>query len=158
LDVHAVARQGIRLPDAVRPLAQLNGGYPFETIRVVGAGRTGPGWITLTLPAGLGRGFFPAMPPSQLLRVTHVSGYLEPGRRAPRELVRAWRDFGAAADAARRAGIEMTVVQASETGDVVIVGGVRCFFVPLRSVPWTVAAFKPDLIHWQGLILPWWLR
>lgn len=99
------------------------------------------------------------MPPtSSRLRVTQVSTYRDPAHRAPAELLRAWRDFGASAAAAQRAGVDMTVVQASWTEAVHTIGGVSCQFVELPAFRDQIAATRPDVIHWQGLIYPSELR
>ena len=98
------------------------------------------------------------LPATDRLRVANVSVYLDPARRAPEELMRAWRDFAAPAAAAARAGVEMTVVRASWVDAVHTVGGVPCQFVR-RSRLWAqVAAGRPDVIHWQGLLFPVQLR
>jgi len=115
--------------------------------------------------------------PSQPLRVTQVSAYLDPAQRAPDELLRAWRDFGRTADAANRAGVRVTVVQASWKDAVLKVGDAVCHFVregrsPVVRVPggptfcrarlsrlWAqVGESRPDVIHWQGLLFPRQLR
>ena len=59
---------------------------------------------------------------SRRLRVTQVSAYLDPQGRPPDELIHAWRDFGAPAAAAARAGVRMTVVRASWADAVHTVG------------------------------------
>ncbi len=114
------------------------------------------------------------------LRVTQVSAYLDPARRAPAELVQVWRDFGAAAAAVVRAdsGIRVTLVQAAWDDAARDVGapggaGVLCHFVreerspevrvpgvisylrPRRPRLWArIAESRPHVIHWQGLLFP----
>lgn len=99
------------------------------------------------------------MPPTvPELHVVQVSVYLDPARRAPDELIHAWRDFSAPAAAAVRAGVRMTVVQASWADAVHTVRGVPCHFVRPSRLWAPVAAARPDVIHWQGLLFPRQLR
>src|SRR6185503_3618220 len=92
------------------------------------------------------------------LRVAQVSVYRDPEQRAPIQLLRAWRDYGACAAAAQRAGADMTVVQASWTDKVLDVGGVPCHFVQLPALWRRIADANPQVIHWQGLLFPKELR
>jgi len=83
-----------------------------------------------------------------------------------------WHDFGRIAAATRRAGVQVTIVQAAWEDAALEVEGVPCCFVrergdPFRRLPGgrtmrrrpqrlleRVAALAPELIHFEGLILP----
>lgn len=92
------------------------------------------------------------------LRVTRVSAYLDPQGRPPDELIHAWRDFGATVSASERAGVGVTVVQASWIEAVRVVEGVTCHFAHPSRTHALVSEARPDVIHWQGLLFPRQLR
>ncbi|HUL01635.1 MAG TPA: glycosyltransferase family 4 protein [Gemmatimonadales bacterium] len=103
--------------------------------------------------------------------------HLDPAGRTPDELLRdGWRDFGRTAAAARRAGAQVTMIQAAwQDGDGEF-DGVPCFFVaepgqPLIRLPGgrailrrprrlleRVRALAPGLIHFDGIVYPRALR
>jgi glycosyltransferase involved in cell wall biosynthesis len=103
--------------------------------------------------------------------------YLDPLARAPDALVGGgWRDFGRTAAAARRAGARVAMVEAAWEDAEREIEGVRCCFVRERGDPFVrlpggrtvrhrprrlierVSALAPDLIHYEGLVLPRELR
>lgn len=99
------------------------------------------------------------------LQVVQVRAWLDPQRRSPAELMRAWRDFARPAAAAAAAGAAVTIISASWSDAVEIVDGITVHFVredrqPSRVRPLVprlagrVAEASPDLIHFEGLILP----
>jgi len=108
-------------------------------------------------------------------RVVVVGVYLDPLRRVPRESQAGWRDFGRAAAAAGRQGARVTIVQAAWQDDASEIDGVACHFVreerPLLCLPGgrslrrpphrlfeRIALLSPEVIHFDGLVLPQVLR
>lgn len=106
-----------------------------------------------------------------------VGMYLDRVARSPDALLAGgWRNFGGAAAAARRAGARVTMVQAAWADAEVEIDGVLCCFVRERGDPFLrlpggravrrrprrllerVSALAPDLIHFEGLLLPRELR
>ena len=100
--------------------------------------------------------------------VAHVSCYVDPAGRKPRELLRLWPTLTEVAAAAVGEGVEIVVVQAASQDEVVNNNGVQCHFVsdygrsvlsPRRLVasrrPGRVAAklaeLAPDVVHLHGL-------
>jgi glycosyltransferase involved in cell wall biosynthesis len=83
-----------------------------------------------------------------------------------------WRNFGYAAAAAQRAGAHVTLVQAAWEDAELDIEGVPCCFIRERGNPFIrlpggrtlrrrprrllerVSALSPDLIHFEGLVLP----
>lgn len=113
----------------------------------------------------------------QAPRVAWVGMYLDPLGRAPDELVGGgWREYGMAAAAARHAGVQVAVVQAGWQDAERAIDGVSCSFVRERGRPVLrlpggatirrhprrllarVAALAPEVIHYEGLVLPRALR
>lgn len=110
-------------------------------------------------------------------RVAIVSLYLDPLGRGPDALLNgAWRDFGRVAAAARRAGARVTMVQAAWEDAERTIEGVPCLFIREPGPPFIrlpggrrvrrrtrrlferIAALHPEVIHFEGLILPRQLR
>jgi glycosyltransferase involved in cell wall biosynthesis len=110
-------------------------------------------------------------------RVVVVGMYLDRVARSPDALLAGgWRNFGRTAAAARRAGAGMTMVQAAWEDGEREIDGVLCCFVRERGDPFIrlpggrtvrrrprrllerVAALAPEVIHFQGLLLPRELR
>jgi glycosyltransferase involved in cell wall biosynthesis len=106
-------------------------------------------------------------------RVAIVGMYLDPLGRSPDVLVSSvWRDFGRAAAAAQRAGARVCIIAAAWSDADREIEGVPCQFVRERSDPFIylpggrkirrrprrllerVRSLTPDLIHFEGLILP----
>src|SRR5207237_1402541 len=92
------------------------------------------------------------------LRVAQVSVYRDPRRRTPNELLRAWRTLGDCAEAASGAGLDVTVVQAAWTEQTLERNGVSYRFVPPAGLLSRLRSLRPDLVHFQGLSFPLWLR
>jgi glycosyltransferase involved in cell wall biosynthesis len=113
-----------------------------------------------------------AAPDANGLRVVVAGVYLDPLRRAPRELLESWRDFGRAAASAGRQGVRVTIVQAAWDDESCDIDGVACHFVRedrppflrlpgagrVRRVPrrlfGRIAALSPALVHYEGLVCP----
>jgi glycosyltransferase involved in cell wall biosynthesis len=106
-------------------------------------------------------------------RVVVAGVYLDPlGRHPDALLTGGWRGFGRSAAAARRAGADVCIVQASWYDADREIEGVPCHFIRERGHPLfrfpggrtvtrrarrllaRVAALSPDLIHFEGLLLP----
>ncbi len=103
------------------------------------------------------------------MRVVHVSCYVDPAGRAPRALLRAWPTLTEVARAASGDGIEVTVVQAAATDELVEWHGLPCHFVrdyrrslsprgptllasrTPRRLAAKLAKLHPDLLHLHGL-------
>lgn len=110
------------------------------------------------------------------LRVAHVSFYRDPRRRTPEELLRAWTTLGDVATAVAEAGVDVQVVQAADTDQLIRARHVDFHFVcdPAWEMPGgrvTTAAptrlfecvreMQPQVIHVHGLNFPMttrWLR
>lgn len=104
------------------------------------------------------------------MRVVQVSCYSDPDRRRGHALLDAWPILVDVARAARRAGVDVTVVQAAGADETVECDGVRFHFVReqassarrRRGVDWPmtprviehVRALGPDVIHLHGLSFP----
>ena len=92
-------------------------------------------------------------------RVIVVGMHLDPRGRNPDDLLRsAWQGFGKSAAAARRAGADISIVQAAWADAERELDGVPCSFVSPNRVWARVAAGSPDVIHFEGLALPSELR
>jgi glycosyltransferase involved in cell wall biosynthesis len=106
-------------------------------------------------------------------RVAIVGMSLDRVARSPDALLAGgWRNFGSAAAAARRAGAQVTMVQAAWEDAEMEINGVLCCFVRERGDPFLrlpggrmvrrrprrllerVTALTPELIHLEGLLLP----
>jgi glycosyltransferase involved in cell wall biosynthesis len=106
-------------------------------------------------------------------RVVVVGMYVDRIPQSPDALLAGgWRNFGRTAAAARRAGAEVTMVQAACEDAEREIDGVRCYFVRERGDPFLrlsggrtvrrqprrllerVSALAPELIHFEGLWLP----
>jgi glycosyltransferase involved in cell wall biosynthesis len=110
-------------------------------------------------------------------RVVVVGVYLDPlGRHPDALLASGWRAFGRSAAAAQRAGVRVSIVQASWEDADREIEGVQCHFVRESRRPFVrlpggrtlnrrprllferVTALSPDLIHFEGLMFPRALR
>jgi glycosyltransferase involved in cell wall biosynthesis len=98
--------------------------------------------------------------------------HLDPARRPLAELLHAWRDFGRNAASANRAGVRVTVLQASWEDGSHVVDGVTCHFVrddrPVLQLPGgrtirrtrmprllhRLGQLAPTVIHFEGLLFP----
>lgn len=106
-------------------------------------------------------------------RVAWVAMHLDPAERTPDVLVReGWRDFARTAAATRRAGAQVTMVQAAWRDGEQEFDGVPCSFVAERRYPLIrlpggrpilrrprrllerVRALAPTLIHVDGIVHP----
>jgi glycosyltransferase involved in cell wall biosynthesis len=105
-------------------------------------------------------------------RVVQVDCHIDPQRRAPEALLAAWWTQPAFAQAASRAGVDVTVVQAASRDAVIERDGVAFHFVRERPgtrwrrrlglwatpLPWNlarrVAELRPHLIHLHSLSFP----
>jgi len=109
--------------------------------------------------------------------VVIVGTHLDQLHRAPDTLIAGgWRDFGRPAAAVRRLGVRVAIVQAAWEDAEREVDGVPCSFVCEQGDPFVrlpggwkfrrqphrllerVAALRPDLIHFEGLLFPQSLR
>lgn len=100
------------------------------------------------------------MPPA-LLHVVQISFFNDPGGRSPEELLEAWPSLVDVADAACRAGVRVSVVQASSHAERLERNGVRYYFLPFGAALPEIqqsAAFgellrrlAPDVLHVHGL-------
>jgi glycosyltransferase involved in cell wall biosynthesis len=101
-----------------------------------------------------------SMPPP-LLHVVQISFFNDPGGRLPEELLEAWPSLVDVADAACRAGVRVSVVQASSHAERLERNGVRYYFLPFGAALPEIqqsAAFGellhqlvPDVLHVHGL-------
>src|SRR6478672_60604 len=106
------------------------------------------------------------------LRVVHVGFHADAQRRDARTLLRAWPTLAGVATAAARAGVDVTVVQAAASPEIVrqddvafhfvddargmpghLAGGLRVPRRPTRLLA-RVAALAPDVVHVHGLHYP----
>jgi glycosyltransferase involved in cell wall biosynthesis len=104
------------------------------------------------------------MPRADGPRVAIVGMYRDPLGRDPDALLGGvWRDFGRTASAAQRHGARVTIVQAASNDAERDVDGVRCYFVSetrpqlpgfpsRRRLLERVAALRPEIIHYEGLV------
>lgn len=96
------------------------------------------------------------------VHAVQVSGFLDPQRRDPEELLVAWPTLLDTAAAAGTAGARVTVLQAATRDAVIERQGVRFRFVgagPAAALlPWKLArlahALQPDVVHLHGLGFP----
>jgi glycosyltransferase involved in cell wall biosynthesis len=106
------------------------------------------------------------------LRVVQVSFYVDPQRRDAETLLREWPTLAKVAAAVARAGVNVTIVQASDRRDTVYRDGIPFHFVddtraapvrlPLglrwprrpRRILQLVASLLPDVVHVHGFQYP----
>jgi len=106
------------------------------------------------------------------VRVAHVSGWLDPERRSPAQLLDAWPTLVDTAAAVARCGADIAVVQAAHQDHELSRDGVRFCFVRARSPtrwqrrlgPWAwpapsqwihrIRQLEPDLVHLHSLSFP----
>ena len=91
------------------------------------------------------------------MRVTQVSLVRPRGKPEPEALLEAWPTLPDVAQAAQRAGAEVTVVQPFHRAAELSLGGVRFLFSPQQQAR-TVAASRPEIIHVHGLEFAWQTR
>jgi glycosyltransferase involved in cell wall biosynthesis len=99
--------------------------------------------------------------PRPLLHVVQISFFSDPAGRLPQELLEAWPSLVDVADAACRAGVRVSVVQASSHSERLERNGVRYYFLPFGAALPEIrhsAAFGellrhlvPDVLHVHGL-------
>ena len=99
--------------------------------------------------------------PRPPLHVVQISFFSDPARRLPEELLEAWPSLVDVADAVCRAGIRVSVVQASSHSQRLERNGVRYYFLPFGAALPEIrqsAAFgellrhlAPDVLHVHGL-------
>jgi glycosyltransferase involved in cell wall biosynthesis len=99
--------------------------------------------------------------PRPLLHVVQISFFSDPAGRLPQELLEAWPSLVDVADAACRAGVRVSVVQASSHSERLDRNGVRYYFLPFGAALPEIrqsAAFGellrhlvPDVLHVHGL-------
>jgi glycosyltransferase involved in cell wall biosynthesis len=99
--------------------------------------------------------------PSTLLHVVQISFFSDPAGRLPKVLLEVWPSLVDVADAACRAGVRVSVVQASSHSERFERNGVRYYFLPFGAALPEVrqsAAFgellrhlAPDVLHVHGL-------
>jgi glycosyltransferase involved in cell wall biosynthesis len=105
------------------------------------------------------------------MRVVHVNCVIDAARRAPADLLAAWPTLSAVADAAARAGAEVTVLQASHFSGEYQQRGVTYRFIAeprwrrgngAGIMPWRIGAAirreRPDVVHFNGLDFPFHVR
>jgi len=105
------------------------------------------------------------------MRVVHVNCVIDAARRAPADLLAAWPTLSAMADAAARAGAEVTVLQASHFPAEYQLRGITYRFVAeprwrrgsgAGIMPWRIGAAirreRPDVVHFNGLDFPFHVR
>lgn len=101
------------------------------------------------------------------MRVVHVNCVIDAARRAPADLLAAWPTLPAMADAAARAGAEVTVLQASHFPAEYRRHGITYRFIAeprwrrgsgAGMMPWRLGAAirreRPDVVHFNGLDFP----
>ena len=101
------------------------------------------------------------------MRVVHVNCVIDAARRAPADLLAAWPTLPAMADAAARAGAEVTVLQASHFPAEYRRHGITYRFIAeprwrrgsgAGMMPWRMSAAirreRPDVVHFNGLDFP----
>jgi glycosyltransferase involved in cell wall biosynthesis len=90
------------------------------------------------------------------LHVVQISFFQDPQGRAPRELLRDWTSLVDVAEAARRAGHRVTVIQASSTPELIVANGVDYHFLPAAGERFRalLAELAPELLHVHGLGFP----
>lgn len=101
------------------------------------------------------------------MRVVHVNCVIDAARRAPADLLAAWPTLPGVAQAAARAGAEVTVLQASRFAGEYRRDGITYRFVAeprwrrgsgAGMMPWRMGAAirreRPDLVHFNGLDFP----
>ena len=105
------------------------------------------------------------------MRVVHVNCVIDAARRAPADLLAAWPTLSAVADAAARAGAEVTVLQASHFPAEHRQRGITYRFIAeprwrrgngAGIMPWRIGAAirreQPDVVHFNGLDFPFHVR
>ncbi len=93
----------------------------------------------------------PRSPPQIVVAGMH----LDPKGRGPDALLgSAWQGFGRAAAAARRAGACVAIVQAAWEESERDIHGVPCSFMRPHRLLERVAAWSPDVVHFEGLVFP----
>src|SRR5579862_9766859 len=92
---------------------------------------------------------------SAATHVVQVGFHLDPLGRRPAQLLEAWPTLVDVAEAARHAGMEVSVVQACHYADSIDRGGVSYhFFTHERAALALIRSLEPRLIHVHGLGFP----
>jgi glycosyltransferase involved in cell wall biosynthesis len=102
--------------------------------------------------------------PSQSLHVVQISFFNDPQGRSPVELLEAWRTLVEVAEAACRAGVRVSVVQASTHSEHLARNAVGYYFLPFGDAPASngngaqfselLRTLAPDVFHVHGLGFP----
>jgi glycosyltransferase involved in cell wall biosynthesis len=102
--------------------------------------------------------------PRPSLHAVQISFFDDPERRTPRQLLDSWPTLVDVADATRRSGIRVSVVQASAHRECLERDGVRFHFLPCGDTPSAIRqnaaliellrALAPDIFHVHGLDFP----
>ncbi len=89
------------------------------------------------------------------LHVAQLGFHVDSQGREPAKLLQAWPTLVDVAEAARGAGLRVSVVQACSRAGILYRNGVRYrFFAPGADVPDLVGGLDPDVIHVHGLCFP----
>ena len=84
--------------------------------------------------------------------VVQVGFHADPRGREPRELLQAWPTLVDVAEAAHQGGMQVSVVQASRSADVLDRNGVRYHFLAQdANAPLLIQGLGPEVIHVHGL-------
>lgn len=90
-----------------------------------------------------------------LLHVVQLGLQVDSQEREPAMLLEAWPTLVDVAEAARGAGLQVTVVQACSRAQILHRNGVRYhFFARGADVPALIGSLDPDVIHVHGLCFP----
>ncbi|HEY6451127.1 MAG TPA: glycosyltransferase family 4 protein [Steroidobacteraceae bacterium] len=102
--------------------------------------------------------------PHRSLHSIQVGFYNDPADRLPRQLLDAWPTLVDVAEAARQAGIRVSLVQASSHRECLERNGVRYHFLPFGGAPSAMRKnaalgelfrrLDPDIFHVHGLMFP----
>ncbi|MDE2262529.1 MAG: glycosyltransferase family 4 protein [Gammaproteobacteria bacterium] len=89
------------------------------------------------------------------LRAVQVGFHLDPQGREPVQLLQDWPSLVHVADAAKQAGIDVSVVQACRRAQTLNHNGVRYhFFTDGAAAPALIRCLDPDVVHIHGLCFP----
>lgn len=102
--------------------------------------------------------------PGPSLHAVQVGFFDDPANRRPRQLLEAWPTLVDVAEAARRTGIRVSVVQVSSHRESLERDGVRYHFLPFGGTPSAIrrntalrelfSSLDPDIFHVHGLGFP----
>ena len=92
---------------------------------------------------------------SASLHVVQVGFHVDPLGREPAQLLQDWESLVDVAEAARSAGMQVSVVQACRRADRLDRNGVHYhFFAAGSDAPAIIGGLEPDVIHVHGLCFP----